>query len=61
MTDLFDTPEKIPPEVRACLDSFEDNTYDELQRVLDLITPLGYTYEYYLDAEPHNFKPITNN
>ena len=61
MKDLFETPELIPDEVQAVLETFNedsDNTYFELDRLLDELEPLGYTFDYYLDAEPYGLRPI---
>lgn len=61
MKDLFETPELIPDEVQAIFDTFDedsDNTYFELDRILNEIEPLGYTFDYYLDAEPYGLRPI---
>ena len=61
MKDLFETPELIPNEVQLVLESFDedsDNTYLELDRLLSEIEPLGYIFDYYLDAEPYGLRPI---
>ena len=61
MKDLFETPELIPDEVQAVLETFNedcDNTYLELDRLLNELEPLGYTFDYYLDAEPYGLRPI---
>lgn len=61
MKDLFETPELIPNEVQAILETFDEdsgNTYLELDRILGEIEPLGYTFDYYLDAEPYGLRPI---
>lgn len=61
MKDLFETPELIPDEVQAILETFDEdsgNTYLELDRILGEIEPLGYTFDYYLDAEPYGLRPI---
>jgi hypothetical protein len=61
MKDLFETPELIPSEVQAVLETFNEdteNTYFELDRILREIEPLGYTFDYYLDAEPYGLRPI---
>ena len=61
MKDLFETPELIPNEVQDVLVTFDEdcaNTYHELDRILKLIEPLGYTFDYYLDAEPYGLRPI---
>jgi hypothetical protein len=61
MKDLFENPELIPNEVQAILETFDEdsgNTYLELDRILSEIEPLGYTFDYYLDAEPYGLRPI---
>jgi len=61
MKDLFETPELIPNEVQLVFESFDedsDNTYLELDRLLSEIEPLGYIFDYYLDAEPYGLRPI---
>lgn len=58
--DLFDTPELIPDNVQAVLETFDENadSYHELDRILDEIEPMGYTFSYYLDAEPYWLRKI---
>ena len=59
--DLFETPELIPTEVQDVLVTFDEdcaNTYHELDRLLDELEPLGYTFSYYLDAEPYWLRKI---
>jgi predicted kinase len=61
--DLFATPENIPSEIQAILDKYEEEyldgaTYDLNERVLAELKPLGYTFDYYLDAEPYNLRKI---
>ena len=61
MKDLFETPELIPDEVQAVLETFDEdsgNTYFELARLLNEIEPFGYIFDYYLDAEPYGLRPI---
>ena len=50
MKDLFETPELIPDEVQAVLETFDEdsgNTYFELARLLNEIEPFGYIFDYY--------------
>jgi hypothetical protein len=58
--DLFQTPELIPDEVQAVLSTFDEETdpYHELDRILDELEPLGYTFSYYLDADPYWLRKI---
>lgn len=60
MKDLFETPELIPENVQAVLESFDEEAdpYHELDRVLKEIEPMGYTFDYYLDADPYGLRPI---
>jgi hypothetical protein len=50
----------IPEEVQAVLETFDENAsdYEELDRILAEIEPLGYTFDYYLDADPYGLRPI---
>jgi len=59
MEDLFETPELIPVMVQAILETFNEdtkNTYRELARIVSELEPLGYTFDFYLDAEPFNLR-----
>jgi hypothetical protein len=60
MKDLFETPELIPNEIQAILDTIDQDAdqYVELTRIVREIEPLGYTFDFYLDAEPFGLRPI---
>ena len=60
MKDLFETPELIPSEVQDVLVTFDEDadSYHELDRLLGELEPLGYTFDYYLDAVPYGLRPI---
>jgi hypothetical protein len=58
MRDLFETPELIPNNVMNILETFEDNTYDECDRIQNELEQIGYTFDYYLDAEPFNLRKL---
>jgi len=59
--DLFETPELIPQKVQEVLDTItEDYTYQEMERLLAELKPLGYTFDYGLDAEPYDLREILN-
>jgi hypothetical protein len=60
MKDLFETPELIPNEVQAVLDTLSEdaNSYWELERIRIQVEKLGYTFDYGLDAEPYALRPI---
>ena len=42
MNDLFETPELIPKDVLAILATFEDNTYEECERILNKLELKDY-------------------
>jgi hypothetical protein len=61
MKDLFETPELIPNEVQAILETFDEesgNGYLELERLLAEIKPLGYIFDYFLDESVFGLRPI---
>ena len=60
MKDLFETPELIPDDVQAVLETFDENAdgYKELARLLNEIEPFGYIFDYYSYAEPYGLRPI---
>jgi hypothetical protein len=58
MKDLFETPELIPKEVMSILTTCEDNTYKELDRLINELQTIGYTFDYGLDAEPFNLRKL---
>lgn len=63
MTDLFETPELIPPHIDAILRAYTPNCewdYTSLKLALFDVEKLGYTFEYYLDAEPFNLRIKTS-
>jgi len=56
---LFDNPSLLPKEVQMILLSAgDDQTYENCEKLLNKLKPLGYTFEYYLDAVPFNLKKI---
>jgi hypothetical protein len=64
MKDLFETPELIPSDVQAILESFDEespNTYAELDRLVNEIELIGYTFDYFINAEPYGLRPININ
>lgn len=56
--DLFETPELIPAEVNAVLDSATENDYAECERIQKEVEQLGYTFDFDLHAEPYNLTKI---
>lgn len=56
--DFFDNYETLPKEVQNVLDKYEGGTYESCESMLKELNPLGYTFEYYLDATPYNLTKI---
>ena len=63
--DLFENPDEQPEELKAVLKQFEiDNpdanfdTYEICERLLKAVEQIGYTFEYYLDANPYALRPV---
>ena len=60
MSDLFQSPELLPKEVQDILNSYnvENDPYKENERILQLLKPYGYEFEYGLCGTPFNLKKI---
>lgn len=59
MKDLFETPEKLPIEVQNVLNKYgEIETYDQCKAMLKELKPLGYTFDYGLDAQPFDLQKL---
>jgi len=58
--DLFAHYYLLPQEVQDVLAKYSDwdATYDQCRAMLNDMEALGYTFEYYLDAEPYNLLKI---
>lgn len=57
--DLFDHYELLPEAVQKVLkDAGEIDTYEQCNELLSVLEPLGYTFEYYLDAVPYDLRKI---
>jgi hypothetical protein len=57
--DLLENFEALPIEVQNLINSFGDDfTYDKCDSLLIALSPLGYTFEYGLDAQPYNLTKI---
>jgi len=61
-TDLFETPELLPDNIKAILDSFDCETlsYSDCEMMLAQMEKLGYTFEFGLDAIPFNLRISKN-
>lgn len=60
MHDYFTTPEQIPVEVAAILATYNEDAdqYKELKRLDNKLRRIGWTFDYYLDAEPFDLRPL---
>jgi len=60
--DLFENIDSLPAEVQQVLNkySLEDETYENMENMLAELHPLGYTFEYGLDATPFGLKKMEN-
>jgi len=58
MTDLFETPERLPQVVLEAIDRCEQESetgcaYEACQRLADTLKPLGYKFDWDLDGVPY--------
>jgi hypothetical protein len=63
MNDLFDTPEAMPTKLQAVFSRWALRimlglNYSEIAQMLTETEAIGYTFNYYLDAEPYGLRPI---
>lgn len=58
--DFFAHYEYLSPEALAVYDEFADgdNTYESCNQLLSEMNAVGYTFDYYLNAEPYELRPI---
>lgn len=60
--DLFEDPDAIPAEVGKILDkyqqAFEDGDYKQLQKAHEELNQIGYTFDYYVDGQAYDLRPI---
>lgn len=60
--DLFEDYENIPANVQSVLDNHEDafmdGDYKELQKALTQLNKIGYTFEFDLDGQAYDLRPI---
>lgn len=57
--DLFDTPELIPAPIKKIFDKLgEDADYMDIENALQQCEKHGYTFDYYLDAQPYDLRII---
>lgn len=60
MKDLFLTPELLPANLQAVLEKYAnaDESYETCRAMLIECEAIGYTFDYYLNAEPYALRPI---
>lgn len=57
--DLFKNHELLPKEIQEIIEKYgECDTYKDCEKMLAELKPLGYTFEYYLDAIPYDLRKI---
>ena len=58
--DLFEYLELLPENIKEIVLKYSelDNTYQNCNNLLNELKPLGYIFDYYLDAEPYNLRKI---
>lgn len=57
--DLFRNYDKLPKKVQRILAKYSDGEeYSDLEDALSELEPLGYTFDYGLDAVPYNLRKI---
>ena len=60
--DLFEDYENIPENVQNILDKYEDDfvdgNYSGLEKASNELEKIGYTFEYYLDGQAYDLRPI---
>lgn len=62
--DLFDLHySELPTELVEVLKKhmYMDDTYENCGKLVDDLNSIGYTCDYYLDAEPYNLRKINDN
>lgn len=57
--DLFEQYETLPSEVQKIIMKYSEvGTYQGCEEFLKELKPYGYTFDYYLSAEPFNLRKI---
>ncbi len=62
MKDLFDEPfDKLPIEVQEVLSkyAYDEFDYENCANLVEDLNSIGYTCEYYLNAEPFGLRKLT--
>lgn len=60
--DLFEDYTNIPAKVQTILDKYEDafvdGDYKQLEKAHKALNKIGYTFEYYLDGQAYDLRPV---
>lgn len=58
MVDLFEHIDTLPQEVQEVLEkhSSMENSYEDCNKLVADLEAVGYTCDFYLDAEPYNLR-----
>lgn len=62
--DLFENSHLLPAEVQEVINRYgelDEPTYNNCEAMLKELEPLGYTFDYELDAIPYDLRPIRSN
>ena len=60
MKDMFEFYDELPIEVKLVLDKYYDfdNTYENCANLVNDLEQVGWTCDYYLDAEPFDLRKL---
>lgn len=63
MKDLFEYYNEQPQELKDICDKWQEKSvngldYNDCEAFLKEVEAIGYTFDYYLDAEPYNLRKI---
>lgn len=56
--DLFDNLSEQPEEIQELFNEVEELDYYGCEVLLAKCQELGYTFDYYLDAQPYNLRKL---
>jgi hypothetical protein len=60
MKDMFEHYNELPIEVKSVLEKYfeMENSYEFCANLVEDLEKVGWTCDYYLDAEPYGLRPI---
>ena len=63
MKDLFETPELMPEALSEIFNRWESLmmdglSYEQIASLMNEVESVGYTFDYYLDADPYGLRPM---